>query len=114
MFEDIKVGDTVIIDQRWQGSHIVKVSKVTKASFTVDWGNAQISFSKNGGWQRNGDKWTPWHAHEATEDRIREIREAQFRAKLLRRITNYKFEDAPTALLYQVCQIISPKEESGT
>ena len=114
MFEDIKVGDTVIIDHRWQGEHIVKVSKVTKASFTVDWGNTQISFSKNGGWQRNGDKWTPWHAYEASEDRIRKIRESQYRAKLLRCIRNYKFDDAPTAILYQVCQIISPKEESGT
>lgn len=108
-FEDIKVGDKVIISQRFHGDSVVSVSKVTKDHFVIDMGNYTMKFRKRSGTQVGGDTWTPWYAEVATEERIAEVTEKNMRWRMIRTCRDFNFEELPTDKLKEVYKIITTK-----
>ena len=102
-FENIKVGDKVIIHYRWSNDYVEDVTKVTKTTFTA--GGAV--FRKDSGWERGGDKWTPKSAHVATEEKIEEIRKENLKRKYVSYLsTKVKYEDLPLEKLQEIYDII--------
>jgi predicted transcriptional regulator len=70
IFDDIKVGEKLIMSRLWFDPQVGVVEKVTKATFTVK----GIVFNKKDGHQRGAhDSYTYWHVSRATEERLAEI-----------------------------------------
>lgn len=69
-FDDIKVGDRLILSRLWYDPQVVTVEKVTKATFTAN----GIVFNKDGGRQRGAhDSYSYWQVHTATEEQLSKV-----------------------------------------
>lgn len=101
-FENIQVGDQVIVHQRWSGDSIETVTKVTKTTFTA----GSRTFRKDSGWERGGDKWTPSHADIATEESMAKVMEGQMKAKYVRYFSSFNYGELPLDKLQEIYQII--------
>ena len=69
-FDDIKVGEKLIMSRLWYDPQVGVVEKVTNATFTVK----GVVFNKKDGHQRGAhDSYTYWYVSRATEERLAEI-----------------------------------------
>ena len=97
-FDNIKVGDKVIVHTRWHGDLIETVKKVAKTTFSTD----SATFYKNTGWQRGGDTWTPKRAELATEERAAEVMKAQRKVRLANYLRGFDFYSLPIEKLEEI------------
>lgn len=97
-FNDIKVGDTVIIKGSNISPTVATVSKVNKVTFVA----ANITFRKAGGFEYGGNTWYHKWAETATEEKIAEIRLATMRRNALSFIMNYNFSLLPDDELFKL------------
>ena len=106
MFENVKIGDKVVIRRRFSKSSIATVKKVNKASFVVDCGNYDMTFMTLSGKEKGGDKWTSAYAYPATEEMIEKVRKENMKSNYLYAISICKFEDLPYETLEQIYNLI--------
>ena len=111
MFEDIKVGDDVIISRTsWGGTKTIeKVTKVTPKYF--DAGNRR--FKKSDGYMYgNSDKWNTVRAEVATPEAVSQIKMNAMRANIVTYLTRHcNYSEVPIETLVQVYKLLKPKKE---
>lgn len=105
-FENVKIGDKVVISRHFGGRSIATVKKVNKASFVVDCGNYDMTFMTLSGKEKGGDSWTPTYAYPATEELIEKVRKENRKANYIYAIRNCKFEDLSYETLEQIYNLI--------
>ena len=105
-FEDVKVGDSVVISHHLGTRFIAEVKRVNKTSFVVDCGNYEMSFTKIGGKERGGDTWSSAYAYPATEELVEKVNMENRKEKYIRVCRNCKFEDLPYEVLEQIYNLI--------
>lgn len=103
--KDLVVGDNVLITSRYY-RRIAKVDKVTKTQIVVD----NVRFRRDSGWQYGGDSWDRKSISVPTEKEISDIKEENFRKKLLYAISSFDFKRLSTDELKQVYNIVKGKE----
>lgn len=103
--KDLVAGDEVLVTGMYHG-HIAKVDKVTKTQIVVN--NAR--FRKDSGWQCGGDSWNRKIISVPTEKEISDIKEENFRKKLIYAISSFDFKRLSTDELKQVYNIVKGKE----
>ncbi len=81
-FDDIKVGDIIIVDGRYNPSK-AQVTKVTATRFVA----SKLNFSKKSGRAAESDKWNPIYAHTLTPDWEKRYQESQAELQKQRKIT---------------------------
>ena len=103
-FENVKVGDNVVIAGRFTAPDTVGVvEKVTNTCFVVK----GLYYYKKDGWQRGGDTWTRSHVRWATEDVLQQMRERETRDIMVRYITmKFDYNNVPTDKLKEVYETI--------
>lgn len=104
-FKDLVVGDDVLITSRYY-RRIAKVDKVTKTQIVVD----NVRFRRDSGWQCGGDSWNRKSISVPTEKEISDVKEENFRKKLLYAISSIDFKRLSTDELKQVYNIVKGKE----
>ena len=105
-FENVKIGDKVVISRHFGGRSIATVKKVNKTSFVVDCGNYDMTFMMLSGKEKGGDKWTPTYAYPATEEIIEKVKKENRKAKYIYIIRKCKFEDLSYETLEQIYNLI--------
>lgn len=105
-FENIKIGDKVVISRHFGGRSIATVKKVNKASFVVDCGNYDMTFMTLSGKEKGGDSWTPTYAYPATEELIEKVKKENRKANYIYTIRHCKFEDLSYETLEQIYNLI--------
>jgi len=105
-FENVKIGDKVVISRHFGGRSIATVKKVNKASFVVDCGNYDMTFMTLSGKEKGGDRWTPTYAYPATEELIEKVRKENMKANYIYAIRRCKFEDLSYDVLEQIYNLI--------
>ena len=103
--KDLVVGDDVLITSRYY-RRIAKVDKVTKTQIIVN--NAR--FRRDSGWQSGSDRWNVRRISVPTEKEISDIKEENFRKKLIYAISSFDFKRLSTDELKQVYNIVKGKE----
>jgi hypothetical protein len=103
--KDLVTGDEVLVTGMFY-RRISKVGKVTKTQIVVD--NAR--FRRNSGWQCGSDKWNMRRVSVPTEKEISDIKEENFRKKLIYAISSFDFKRLSTDELKQVYKIVKGKE----
>lgn len=112
-FENIKVGDQVVIERYFGTGYDVRtVTKVTKLYF--DAGHQR--FNKSDGAQTGTSPFGRCYAHEATPELIAQVEEEKLRANLVTFLTRTcKYSDVPISTLVEVCNMLrNKKDETGT
>lgn len=104
--KDLQVGDSVLVTGM-SYRRIAKIDKVTKTQIVVD--NAR--FNKNSGWQCGSNIWNRRKIYIPTEKQIAEIKEENFRKKLIYIISSFDFKRLSTDELKQVYNIVKGKEK---
>ena len=107
--KDLVVGDDVLVTGM-SYRRIAKVDKVTKTQIVVD--NAR--FRRNSGWQCGSDMWNKRRVSVPTEKEISDIKEENFRKKLIYAISSFDFKRLSTDELNQVYNIVKSKENERT
>lgn len=102
--KDLVVGDDVLVTGIYY-RRIAKVDKVTKTQIVVD--NAR--YRRNSGWQC-GDVRDRKSISVPTEKEISDIKEENFRKKLIYAIRFFDFKRLSTDELKQVYKIVKDKE----
>lgn len=105
-FEDIKVGDQVILNHRFNEAELVKVTKVNKTTFVIDFGNYTKKFRLNDGIEYGGNTWCHWYAIHPTPERLQKYYEDKQRSKFLYTCRNCRFDDLSTEKLKEIYEII--------
>lgn len=103
--KDLVVGDDVLVTGMYY-RRIAKVDKVTKTQIVVD--NAR--YRRNSGWQCGDDIWDRESISVPTEKEISDIKEENFRKKLIYAIRSFDFKRLSTDELKQVYKIVKDKE----
>ena len=103
--KDLVVGDDVLVEGM-SYKRIAKVNKVTKTQIVVD--NAR--FKRDSGWQYGSDIWNRRRVSVPTEKEISDIKEENFRKKLIYAISSFDFKRLSTDELKQVYNIVKGKE----
>lgn len=104
--KDLVVGDDVLVTSMYH-RRIAKVDKVTKAQIVVD--NAR--FRRISGWQCGSYIWNKRRVSVPTEKEISDIKEENFRKKLIYAISSFDFKRLSTDELKQVYNIVKGKEK---
>lgn len=104
-FDNIKVGDKVIISGQSFGKGVATVTKVNKTSFVCNCGSFNLTF-KFDGIERGGDIWTRWVCLPWTKETEDEIIIENHRRKLLNKINKTSFNDLSTEKLEEIFKII--------
>ena len=104
--KDLQVGDDVIVTGMSHRS-IAKVDKVTKTQIVV--GN--IRFRRESGWQCGDNRWNVRRISVPTEKEISDIKEENFRKKLIYAISSFDYKRLSTDELKQVYNIVKGKEK---
>ena len=104
--KDLVAGDEVLITSRYY-RRIAKVDKVTKTQIIAN--NAR--FRRDSGWQCGSDRWDMKSISVPTEKEISDIKEENFRKKLIYAISSFDFERLSTDELKQVYNIVKGKEK---
>lgn len=103
--KDLVVGDDVLITSRYY-RRIAKVDKVTKTQIIAN--NAR--FRRDSGWQCGSDSWDRKSISVPTEKEISDVKEENFRKKLLYAISSFDFKRLSTDELKQVYNIVKGQE----
>jgi hypothetical protein len=103
--KDLVVGDEVLVTGM-SYKRIAKVDKVTKTKIVVD--NAR--FRRDSGWKCGSDIWNNRKISVPTEKDISDIKEENFRKKLIYAIMSFDFKRLSTDELKQVYNIVKGKE----
>ena len=103
--KDLVTGDEVLVTGM-SYRRIAKVDKVTKTQIVVD--NAR--FRRNSGWQCGSDMCNNRRVSVPTEKEISDIKEENFRKKLIYAISSFDFKRLSTDELKQVYKIVKGKE----
>lgn len=104
--KDLVIGDDVLV-KGMSYKRIAKVDKVTKTQIVVD--NAR--FKRDSGWQCGSDIWNRRRVSVPTEKEISDIKEENFRKKLVYAISSFDFKRLSTDELKQVYNIVKGKEK---
>lgn len=104
--KDLVIGDDVLV-KGMSYKRIAKVDKVTKTQIVVD--NAR--FKRDSGWQCGSDIWNRRRVSVPTEKEISDIKEDNFRKKLVYAISSFDFKRLSTDELKQVYNIVKGKEK---
>lgn len=86
---------------------IVKIDKVTKTQIVVD----DARYRRNSGLQYGGDSWNRKRISVPTEKEISDVKEENFRKKLIYAISSFDFKRLSTDELKQVYNIVKGKEK---
>lgn len=103
--KDLVAGDEVLVTGM-SHRNIAKVDKVTKAQIIVN--NAR--FRRDSGWQCGSDRWNVRRISVPTEKEISDVKEENFRKKLIYAISSFDFKRLSTDVLKQVYNIVKGKE----
>ena len=103
--KDLVAGDEVLVIGM-NHRRIAKVDKVTKTQIVVD--NAR--YRRDSGWQCGSDRWNVRYISVPTEKEISDIKEENFRKKLIYAINSFDFKRLSTNELKQVYNIVKGKE----
>lgn len=103
--KDLVEGDEVLVTGMYY-RRIAKVDKVTKTQIVVD--NAR--FKRDSGWQCGSGIWNRRRVSVPTEKEISDIKEENFRKKLVYAISSFDFKRLSTNELKQVYNIVKDKE----
>lgn len=103
--KDLVVGDDVLVTGTFH-RRIAKVDKVTKTQIIID--NAR--FRRDSGRQCGSERWNVRIISVPTEKEISDIKEENFRKKLLYTISSFDFKRLSTDELKQVYNIVKGKE----
>lgn len=103
--KDLVAGDEVLVIGTFH-RRIAKVDKVTKTKIVID--NAR--FRRDSGCQCGEDSWNRKSISVPTEKEILDIKEENFRKKLIYAISSFDFERLSTNELKQVYNIVKGKE----
>lgn len=104
--KDLVVGDEVLVIGM-SHRHIAMVDKVTKTQIIVN--NAR--FRRDSGWQCGSDRWNIRRISVPTEKEISDVKEENFRKKLIYAISSFDFKRLSTDELKQVYNIVKGKEK---
>lgn len=104
--KDLVAGDEVLV-VGISCRRIAKIDKVTKTQIII--GNAR--FRRDSGWQCGSDSWYKKSISVPTEKEILDIKEENFRKKLLYAISSFDFKRLSTDELKQVYNIVKGKEK---
>lgn len=108
-FEDIKVGDEVVIRTRYN-EKITRVTKVCKIYFEA--GNKK--FRKDNGYEYGShDSWSSSFADKCTEERKKKILEKTRKMKLCSQLKETKWEQFPITKLEAVIKTLNEDEASN-
>lgn len=99
--KDLVIGDDVLV-KGMSYKRIAKVDKVTKTQIVVD--NAR--FKRDSGWQCGSGIWNRRRVSVPTEKEISDIKEENFRKKLIYVISSFDFKRLSTDELKQVYNIV--------
>lgn len=105
--KDLVEGDEVIVTGMYH-RHIAMVDKVTKTQIIVN--NAR--FRRDSGWQCGSDRWNIRRISVPTEKEISDVKEENFRKKLIYAISSFDFKRLSTDELKQVYNIVKGKEKN--
>ena len=103
--KDLVAGDEVLV-VGISCRRIAKIDKVTKTQIVVN--NAR--FRRDSGRQCGGDTWNRKSISVPTEKEISDIKEENFRKKLIYAISSFDFKRLSTDELKQVYNIVKGKE----
>lgn len=103
--KDLVVGDAVLV-VGMSCRRIAKIDKVTKTQIVVD----NVRFRRDSGWQCGSDRWNMKSISVPTEKEISDIKEENFRKKLIYAISTFDFKRLSTDELKQVYNILKGKE----
>ena len=103
--KDLVEGDEVLVTSMYY-RRIAKVDKVTKTQIVVN--NAR--FRRDSGWQCGSDRWNVRRISVPTEKEISDVKEENFRKKLIYAIRSFDFKRLSTDELKQVYKIVKDKE----
>lgn len=104
--KDLVEGDEVLV-KGMSHRHIAMVDKVTKTQIIVN--NAR--FRRDSGWQCGSDRWNVRRISVPTEKEISDVKEENFRKKLIYAISSFDFKRLSTDELKQVYNIVKGKEK---
>lgn len=104
--KDLVVGDEVLV-KGMSYKRIAKVDKVTKTQIVVD----NDRFKRDSGWQCGSGIWNRRRVSVPTEKEISDIKEENFRKKLVYAISSFDFKRLSTDELKQVYNIVKGKEK---
>ena len=85
--KDLQVGDEVLVIGR-SCRRVAKIDKVTKTQIVVN----NDRFRRDSGWQYGGDSWSRKSIRVPTEKEISDVKEENFRKKLIYEISSVDFE----------------------
>ena len=98
-FDDIKVGDRLILSRLWSDPQVVTVEKVTKATFTAN----GVVFNKNTGSQRGThDSYSYWQVSRAAEERLAQIERESTTKKYASYLKNFDYSKLPLETLKKI------------
>ena len=98
-FEDIKVGEKLIMSRLWYDPQVVTVEKVTKTTFTAN----GIVFNKNSGRQRGAhDSYSYWYVSRATEERLAQVKMESATKKYAAYLKNFDYSKLPLETLKKI------------
>ena len=103
--KDLVEGDEVLVTGM-SYRRIAKVDKVTKTQIVVD----NVRYRRNSGWQCGCDRWNIKIISVPTEKEISDVKEENFRKKLIYAIRSFDFKRLSTDELKQVYKIVKDKE----
>lgn len=98
-FDDIKVGDRLIMSRLWYDSQVGIVEKVTKATFTIK----GIVFNKDGGKQRGAhDSYSYWYVRKGTEEELANVERNATTKKYADYLKNFDYSKLPLEKLQEI------------
>lgn len=103
--KDLVAGDEVLVTGMYY-RRIAKVDKVTKTQIVVD----NVRFRRDSGWQCGNDRLDTKSISVPTEKGISDVKEENFRKKLIYAIRSFDFKRLSTDELKQVYKIVKDKE----
>jgi len=104
-FENVKVGDTVIIHTRYR-EDIGTVTKVNKVTFEVTCGKVSTLYNKNDGWERGRNSWNPNWVVPATEESMKKVMETNRKNELAWRIGKTDWNSLSLDLLEKIYELV--------
>ncbi len=100
-FENIKVGDWVVIHSRY-GDTVEEVKKVNKATFSA----GGVLFYKRDGWERSGDPWNHRWAELGTPKKLSKVRKEEKTRNMVNYLMNFPYSNLDYETLEQVFDIL--------
>jgi hypothetical protein len=100
-FENIKVGDWVVIHSRY-GDTVEEVKKVNKATFSA----GGVLFYKRHGWERSGDPWNHRWAELGTPKKLSKVRKEEKTRNMVNYLMNFPYSNLDYETLEQVFDIL--------